>query len=147
MRKRRLERIRDNSPKNSTFKITDCKLYFPVVTLSAENDNKILEQLKTGFKRTITGNKYRSQMPNQPKNNNFNYLIDQTFTNVNRSFILSFKNDENDDDENESVKTSFKKYDVPKAEVKFFNVLIDGKQFFETPVKKTNKKHMKQLLK
>ena len=135
MRKKRLGRIRDNSPKNSTFKINDCKLYFPVVTLSAENDNKILEQLKTGFKRTITGNKYGSQMSNQPKNNNFNYLIDPTFTNVNRPFILSFKNDENDDDENESAKTSFKKYDVPKVEVKVFNVLIDGKKFFETPVK------------
>ena len=45
---------RDNSPTGATFKITDCKLYVLVVTLSAENDNKLLEQLKTGFKRTIT---------------------------------------------------------------------------------------------
>ena len=41
-----------NNPTNAVFKITDCKLYVPVVTLSAENDNKLLEQLKTGFKRT-----------------------------------------------------------------------------------------------
>ena len=42
-----------NYPTNATFKITDCKLYVPVVALSAENDNKLLEQFKTGFKRTI----------------------------------------------------------------------------------------------
>ena len=52
------------------FKITDTKLYVPVVTLSKENDTKLLEQLKTGFKRTIKWNKYRSQMIVQPQNNN-----------------------------------------------------------------------------
>ena len=63
--------------------ITDCKLYVPVITLSAENDNKLLEQLKTGFERTIKWNKYRSEMSNLTKNNNLNYLIDSIFTNVN----------------------------------------------------------------
>ena len=48
---------------NTTFKITDTKLYVPVVTLSTENDN-FLEQLKSGFKRTIKWNKYRSEMTN-----------------------------------------------------------------------------------
>ena len=72
-----------NSPTNATFKMIDTKLYVPVVTLSAENDNKLLEQLKTGFKRTIKRNKYRSEMSNQTKNNNLNYLIYPTFTNVN----------------------------------------------------------------
>ena len=56
--------VYDDSPTNATFKITDCKLYVPVVTLSAENDNKLLEQLKIGFKRTIKWNKYRSEMSN-----------------------------------------------------------------------------------
>ena len=59
-------------------------MYVSVVTLSAEDDNKLLEQLKTGFKRTINWNKYRSEMSNQTKNNNLNYLIDPKFTNVNR---------------------------------------------------------------
>ena len=76
-----------HSPTNAVFKIIDCKLYVPVVTLSAEDDNKLLEQLKTGFKRTIKWNKYRSEMSNQTKNNNLNYLIDPTFTNVNRLFV------------------------------------------------------------
>ena len=49
-----------NNQTKATFKITDFKLYVPVVTLSAENDNILLEQLKTGFKRTIKWNKYKS---------------------------------------------------------------------------------------
>ena len=113
-----------NAPTNATFRIKDTKLNVPVVTLSAENDNKLLDQLKTGFKRTIKWNKYRSEMCNQAGNNNLNYLIDPTFTNGNRLFVLSFEN-----------KNDISKYFVPKVEIKDFNVLIDGKQFFEIPVK------------
>ena len=51
-----------NNPTNATFKITDTKLYVPVVTLSTENDKTLLEQLRTGFKRTIKWNKHRSEM-------------------------------------------------------------------------------------
>ena len=118
---------RGDSAESVAFKINDCKLYVPVVTLSAENDNELLEQLKTGFKKTIKWNKYRSEMPNQTKNNNLNYLINPTFTSVNRLFVLTF---ENEDDRN-----SFFKYYVPKVEIKDFNVCIDGKPFFEIPVK------------
>ena len=50
-----------DNPENVIFQITDTKLYVPVVTLSKENDTKLLEQLKSGFKRTIKWNKYRSQ--------------------------------------------------------------------------------------
>ena len=119
---------------DATFKIKDTKLYVPVVTLSAEND-KLLEQLKTGFKRTVKWNKYRSHMSNQTVNKNLNSLIHPTFSNVNRLFVLSFKNEHENDDENQGVRTSFKKYYVPKVEVKDFNVLIDGKPFFDIPVK------------
>ena len=102
-------------------------MYVPVVTLSAKSDYKLLEQLKTGFKRTIKWNKYRSEMSNETKNNNLNYLIDPTFTNVNRLFVLPF--------ENENDLTSFSKYYVPRVEIKDFNVLTDGEPFFEIPVK------------
>ena len=84
------------APSGATFKITDTKLYVPVVTLSKENDIKLLEKLKSGFKKTIKWNKYRSQMTIQPQNNNLNYLIDPTFTNVNRLFVLSFERIEED---------------------------------------------------
>ena len=65
----------------------------PVVTLSSANDKKLLEQLRTGFKRTIKWDKYRSEMTNQSKKNNLNYLIDPTFTKANRLFVLSFENE------------------------------------------------------
>ena len=115
-----------NNPENATFQVTDTKLYVPVVTLSKENDIKLLEQLKSGFKRTIKWNKYRSQMTIQPKNRNLNYLIKPTFTNVHRLFVLSFNTDN---------RYSYSNYYVPKVEINDFNVLIDGKSFFDLPVK------------
>ena len=110
-----------DNPENATFKITDIKLYVPVVTLSKENNVKLLEQLKTGFKRTIKWNKYRSQMSVQPQNNNLNYLIDPTFTRVNRLFVLSFPRNNNTDS-----RYSFSNYYVSKVKVNDFNVLTDG---------------------
>ena len=115
------------SPTDAKFAITDCKLYVPVVTLSAENDNELLKQLKSGFRRSIKWNKYMPQMSNQNKNNNLNYLIDPTFSNVNTLFALSF--------ENEDDRTSYYKYYVPSVEIKNCNVLIDGNSFFEFPIK------------
>ena len=66
----------------------------------------------------------------QPQNNNLNYLIDPTFTNVNRLFVLSFSRNSNTDG-----RYSFSDYYVPKVKVNDFNVLIDGKSFFDLPVK------------
>ena len=101
-----------NNPTNATFKITDAKLYLPVITLSTKENNNFLEQLK--FKRTIKWNKYRSEMTNQTKTSHLNNLIDPTFTKVNRLFVLLFENEEN--------RTSFSKYYVPKFEIKDFHL-------------------------
>ena len=81
-----------NNPANSAFKIKDTKLYVPVVTLSAQDDNKFLEELKSGFKRIIRWNKYRSEMCNQDETDNLNYSVDPTFSKVNRLFVLSYEN-------------------------------------------------------
>ena len=69
-----------NNPTNETFEIADTKLHAPVVALSTEDDDKLSEQLKTGFERTSKWNKCRSQMSRQHKTNNLNYLIDPTFS-------------------------------------------------------------------
>ena len=100
---------------NATFETKDTKLYVPVVTLSTQNDKILLEHLRTGFKRTIGWNKYGAEMTNQTENNKLNYLTDATFTKVNRLFILSFQNNEND-------RTSFSKYYTPNVQIKDFNV-------------------------
>ena len=123
------------APSGATFKITDTKLYVPVVTLSKENDTKLLEQLKSGFKRTIKWNKYRSQIIIQPQNNNLSYLIDPIFTNVNRLFVLSFQRTAGENNTTKDYRDSFSHYDVPNARIKDFNVLIDGESFFDLPVK------------
>ena len=126
-----------NSPSEAKFKITDCKLYVPVVTLSIENENKLFEMLKSGFKRTVRWNKYMSYISNQAKNSKLNYLIYPTFEKVNRLFVLSF--------ENEDDRTSYYKYYVPNVEIKNYNVLIDGNPFFELPVKSIEETYEKML--
>ena len=99
-----------NNPENAIFQITDIKLYVPVVSLSKENDITLLEQLKSGSKRTIKWNKYKSQMTIQPQNNNLNYLIDATFMSVNKLFVLAFPRNNNTDS-----RYSYSKYYVPKV--------------------------------
>ena len=79
------------APIELEFQIKDTKLYVPFVSLSTKDDNKLLEQLKSGFKRTIKWNKNRSQMTIPTNNNNLNYLIDPAVTKVNRLFVLSFE--------------------------------------------------------
>ena len=96
---------------NAIFKITDTKLYVSVVTLSTENDKRLLEQLRAGFKRAIKWSKCRSEMTNQTQNNNLNYLVDAAFTKVNnRLFVISF--------ENENNRTSFPNYYVSNVQIK-----------------------------
>ena len=79
------------APTELEFQITDTKLYIPVVALSKENHKKLLHQLKSGFKRTVKPNKYRSQMTVQSQNNNLSYLIDPTFAKVNKLFVFPFE--------------------------------------------------------
>ena len=119
------------APTGLELQITDAKLYVPVVTLSKENNIKLLEKLKSGFKKTIKWNKYRSQVTIQNNNNNLNYL---TFTNVNRLFVISYERIE-EDNVKKDYRDSFSHYFVPKVQIKDLNVLIDGKSFFDVPVK------------
>ena len=97
------------------FQINNARLYVPVVTLSINDNIKFLENLKQGFKRTISWNKYISEMTTQRNNNNLDYLIDPT------------KNG-NDD----PTIDSFDEYYIPLVEMKDFNALIDIKQFLIT---------------
>ena len=66
-------------------KVTDTKLYVPVVTLSIQHNAKLLKQLESDFKRTINWNKYQYKKTNQVQNRYFDFLIDPRFLGVNRS--------------------------------------------------------------
>ena len=122
-----------------TFQQNNTKLYVPVVTLSPNDNIKFLENIQQGFKRTISWNKYRPEITTQPNNNNLHYLIDPTFRNINRFFVLSFKNGKDDPTTN-----SFDEYYMPLVEIKDFNALIDNKPFFDQPVK--NKQVYEKLI-
>ena len=76
--------------------ITSTKLYVLVVTLTINNNIKFLENLTQGLQKRISWNKYRSEITAQPKNSNLDYMIDPTFSNINRLFVQSFKAGEND---------------------------------------------------
>ena len=127
--------IRDNSPTGATLAINDCKLYIPVVTLSKDDEIKLLTNLKSGFKREIIWNKYRSQMTTEAINNNLNILIDSTFTNVNRLFVLAYQNVDD--------RQSYDEFYLPKVMVKDYNVIIDKLAFFDLPIKSEEEAHEK----
>ena len=118
---------RDNAPKGATLAINDYKLYVPEVTLSKDDEIKLLTNLESGFKREITWNKYRSQMTTEAVNNNLNILIDPTFTNVNRLFVLAYQNVDD--------RQSFSQFYLPNVMVKDYNVIIDKLAFFDLPIK------------
>ena len=117
------------APTGATLAINDCKLYIPVVTLSKDDEIKLLTNLKSGFTRQIIWNKYRSQMSAEVANNNVNILIDPTFTNVNGLFVLTYPIDDNND------RQSFSHFYLPSIMVKDYNVIIDKLAFFYLPIK------------
>ena len=118
---------RDNAPTGATLTINNCKLYVPAVTLSKDDEIKLLTNLKSGFKSEIIWNKYRSQMTTEAVNNNLNILIDPTFTNVNRLFVLAYQNADD--------RQSFSQFYLPNVMVKDYNVIIDKLAFFDLPIK------------
>ena len=118
------------APTGATFTVNNCKLYVPVVTLSKDDEVKLLTNLKSGFKREIKWNKYRSQMSTKAANNNLNLLVDPTFTNVNILFVLAYEVDNNNDD-----RKLFLQFYLPKVMMKDFNVIIDKLAFFDLPIK------------
>ena len=117
----------DVQNQNATFAITDTKLYVPVVTLSRQENTKFFQQLKSGFKRVINWNKYLSKPELLAQNPNLNHLLEPSFQGVNRLFVLAF---ENDDD-----RTSDDQYYLPTIEMKDYNIMINGENFFDQPIK------------
>ena len=120
-------RPKDNAPTGATLSITKCELYVPVVTLSKDDEIKLLTNLKSGFKREIIWNKYRSQMTEEASNNNLGILVDPTFTNVNRLFVLAYQNADD--------RQSLSQFYLLNVMVKDYNVIIDKLAFFDLPIK------------
>ena len=111
--------------------ITETKLYVPALTLSTEDNAKSLQQLKSNFKRKINWNKHESSVKTFAQNRYLNYLINPSFQRVNRLFVLSF--------ENENDRVSHSTYYLSKVEIKDYNVMIGGRNFFDLPINNMNK--------
>ena len=114
-----------------TFTITETFLYVPVVTLSTQDNAKLLPQLKSSFKRKISWIKYLQKPELLPQNPKLNHLIEPSFQGVNRIFVLEFGND--------AQRTSNKRYYLPNTEIKDYNVMIDGNNFLTDQPIKNNK--------
>ena len=112
-----------NSTGAGTFEIADTKLYVPVVTLSTQDNAKLLQELKSGFKRVVNWNKYLSKPELLAQNPNLNHLVEPGFQGVNRLFVLAF--------ENHTQRTSHSGYYLPNVEIKNYNVMINGENFFD----------------
>ena len=109
------------------FAIRDIKLYVSVVTLSTKDNTKLLKQLEFGFKRTINWNKYQTKLEQLPQNRYLSWLNDLSFQGVNRLFVLLFENSTD-----REVQT---KYYILNVEIKYYNVIIDRRNFFDRPIK------------
>ena len=120
-----------------TLQINNVKIYVPVGGLLMNDNITFSEYIKQGFKRPIPWNKYRPELTTQPKSNNLDYLIDPTFINFNRLFVLSFKNG-NDF----LTRYPFDKYCMSLVEIKEL-ILTDIQAIFDQPVKNLVKRIVK----
>ena len=109
---------------SAIFQKNNAKFYIPVVAFSINDSIRFSKNLKQEFKGKISWNKYRSETTTQPKNDNLDYLIHPTFRNINRLFVLSFK-----DANGYTTRDFFDKYYMASVEIKDFNALIYNKPF------------------
>ena len=122
-----------NSEGEEKFVITETKLYVPVVKLSTQDSAKLLQKLKSGFKRIINWKKYELDIKTYAQNRYLNHLINPSFQGVNRLFVLYFVY------QNEDQRKLHLTYYLPKVEIKGYNVVIDGRNFFDQPINSMNK--------
>ena len=111
---------------NATFAITETKLYVPVITLSQQDNAKLLQQLKSGFKRVINWNKYLKPELLAP-NPSLNYLVEPSFQGINIIFVLVYEND--------AKRTNTGRYYLPNVDIKNYNFMINCENVFDQPIK------------
>ena len=113
-----------------SFQITDTKTYIPVVTLRSIESEKLLRNLERGFSKTINWNKLTVRETTIAQGN-FDIMIEPTFQGANRLFVLAYGNAANDADTRESTSRLF----LPYRLIDSYNVSVDGRHVFESPIK------------
>ena len=82
-----------------------------------------MRKLESSFQRTVNWNKYQSKVIQQTRNRDLDFLIDPSFQGVNRIFVLSL--------EDRRVRENYEQYFLPTVEIKDYNVVINGINFFD----------------
>ena len=126
---------------DTTFKITDTKLYVPIVTLSSKNNVKLVKLLEEGFKRPVYWNEYQTKIEtrNLDNNNLTRFPLDASFQGVRRLFVLAFDNTDNGAKKVERNSPTI--YFLPRVNITNYNVLIDGRNFYDQPINDLVKQH------
>ena len=126
------ECVLSNQTSNAVFIINDTKLYVPVVTLSKEGNKDFIEQQNKSFQRFIYWKEYKTKEQTEDENaNSLQYInLDPSFKGVNRLFVMAYSR-ENDD---QSTRNGQTKYYLPRIDLKKYNVIIDGRNFYDNPI-------------
>ena len=140
----------DGNDRETTLKITSTKLYVPIVTLSTKHNVNLTKQLNEGFKRLVYWNEYKSKIESKEadKNNLTRFPLDASFQGTNRLFALAFNNTTENDNEvpasntaNRVQRDSHRKYFLPRVDTTNYNVLIDGRNFYDLQINDQIKKY------
>ena len=124
------------------FTITDTKLYVPIVTLSTKDSANLTKQLNEGFKRSVYWNSCeRKSAKVIEQRKNIYQLLNESFQSVRRLFVLAYFIA--DGGNAEAGIKDYKKYFFPRGEIKNYNVLTDGRNFYDQPIKDIIKQHYK----
>ena len=132
------EFVLSNQDGAAVFIINDTKLYVPVVTLSKEDNKDFIEQQNKGFQRSIYWNEYKTKEINENANANvFKYInLDPSFYGVNRLFVMAY-NRENV----QPTRNGPRKYYLPRIDLEKYNVIIDGRNFYDNPIESDIEKY------
>ena len=124
---------------DAVFIINDTKLYVPVVTLSKEDNKDFMEQQNKGFQRSIYWKKYKTKENDEDGNANaIKYInLDPSFQGVNRLFLMAYSREDN----NQATRNGQRKYYLPRIDFKKYNVIIDGRNFYDNPVESDIEKY------
>ena len=127
--------------RETTFQITSTKLYVPVVTLSTKEIVNLTKQLNEGFKGSVYWNKYQSKLETKTADNNniTSFPLDASFHSVKRSFVLAFDNTNNNGSRVE--RDSHRNYFLPRVNITGYNVLTDGRNFYDQLINDQIKKY------
>ena len=124
---------------DAVFIINDTKMYVLVVTLSKEDNKDFIEQQNKGFQRSIYWNEYKIKGQNKDANaNEFKYInLDPSFQGVNRLFVMAYSREDN----NQPTKNGQRKYYLPRTDLEKYNVIIDGRNFYDNPIESDIEKY------